>query len=99
VLPGAFSGYRWDALKRDETGNSILDDYLSSVLDTEQELTLEQQNMNLAEDRILCLKIFSKKNRKYHLKYIRTATANVDPVTNLQTLVAQRSKLIKNHND
>lgn len=33
VLPGAFSGYRWEALKRDSEGNSILDDYLASILD------------------------------------------------------------------
>lgn len=41
VLPGAFSGYRWEALKRDKDNESILDDYLSSVLDKDQELTLE----------------------------------------------------------
>ncbi|KAL4487126.1 hypothetical protein ABPG72_001578 [Tetrahymena utriculariae] len=94
VLPGAFSGYRWEALKRDDEGNSILDDYLASVLDKDQELTLEQQNMNLAEDRILCLKIFSKKGKKYTLRYIRNATARVDPVTDLVTLVGQRRRWI-----
>lgn len=41
MLPGAFSGYRWEALKRDKDNESILDDYLSSVLDKDQELTLE----------------------------------------------------------
>lgn len=43
--------------------------------------------MNLAEDRILCLKIFSKKGKRYTLRYIRNATARVDPVTDLVTLV------------
>ncbi|EAR99425.3 chitin synthase (macronuclear) [Tetrahymena thermophila SB210] len=95
VLPGAFSGYRWDALKRDEeTKDCILDDYLSSVLDQSRELTLEQQNMNLAEDRILCLKIYSKHGKKYTLKYLPNCRAKVDPVTDLMTLISQRRRWI-----
>lgn len=44
--------------------------------------------MNLAEDRILCLKIFSKRGARYSLKYIPTARAVVDPVPNLIVLVS-----------
>lgn len=34
VLPGAFSGYRWEALKKQEKMKNILDDeYLISALD------------------------------------------------------------------
>ncbi|KAL4456937.1 hypothetical protein ABPG74_014575 [Tetrahymena malaccensis] len=94
VLPGAFSGYRWEALKRDEDNESILDDYLSSVLDKDQELTLEQENMNLAEDRILCLKIYSKRGKRYTLRYLPNCKARVDPVTNLMVLTSQRRRWI-----
>ncbi|EAR99426.2 chitin synthase (macronuclear) [Tetrahymena thermophila SB210] len=94
VLPGAFSGYRWEALKRDDDNESILDDYLSSVLDKDQELTLEQENMNLAEDRILCLKIYSKRGKRYTLRYLPNCKARVDPVTNLMVLTSQRRRWI-----
>lgn len=36
--------------------------------------------MFLAEDRILCLEIFSKKDKKYSLKYINDAVCYTDPI-------------------
>ncbi|EGR34138.1 hypothetical protein IMG5_023120, partial [Ichthyophthirius multifiliis] len=94
VLPGAFSGYRWDALKRDDDGECILDEYLISELDPDIILTLEQKNMFLAEDRILCLKIFSKRKKAYTLRYLPNAKARVDPITHLMALVGQRRRWI-----
>lgn len=57
--------------------------YLVSVLDPEFKnkpdlYTLEVANMMLAEDRILCLEIFTREN--YILKYIPDAYCNTDPV-------------------
>jgi chitin synthase len=43
--------------------------------------------MFLAEDRILCLKIFSKRKKSYTLRYLPNAKARVDPVTHLMALV------------
>ena len=43
--------------------------------------------MYLAEDRILCLKIYCKYKRKYKLRYIPTSLAIVDPVTTLPKLM------------
>jgi len=43
--------------------------------------------MYLAEDRILCLKIYSKFNRRYKLRYIPISHAVVDPVTTIITLM------------
>lgn len=43
--------------------------------------------MYLAEDRILCLEIYSLFNKRYTLRYIPTAKAVVDPVTNLVNLM------------
>lgn len=66
VLPGAFSGYRWDALKRNEEGVSILDLYLKTVINPDHKFSsLEEANLYLAEDRILCLKIYTKTDRRY----------------------------------
>jgi len=43
--------------------------------------------MYLAEDRILCLKIYTKAGKKYKLRYIPTAHAIVDPVTTLPNMM------------
>ena len=79
---------------------SILDDYLKTVLTSNFEYKdLEEANMYyinfinkffiryLAEDRILCLKIYSRKNKKYYLAYLPDAYAEVDPITNLINLM------------
>lgn len=39
--------------------------------------------MYLAEDRILCLSLFTHFNEKYTLKYVPRAHAMVDPIMNL----------------
>ena len=77
-MPSTFSAYRWDALTAnyDKQGNklkNIIDEeYLTSVLDPEFDLkdtyTIQKANMFLAEDRLLCLEIFTKKN--YVMKYV-----------------------------
>lgn len=43
--------------------------------------------MYLAEDRILCLKIFARYGKDYKLTYIPKAEALVDPVTHLTGLL------------
>jgi chitin synthase len=93
VLPGAFSGYRWESLKKVE-GESILDDYLKTVNANFTIKDLQEANMYLAEDRILCLKIYSKFNRNYSLSYIPNSTALVDPVTTLTNMMGQRRRWI-----
>lgn len=78
MLPGAFSSYRWDALKKtDNEDDSIMEKYLKVAIDenyTEsKEYTITDANMYLAEDRVLCLEIFSRKN--YILKYLPDSVA------------------------
>ena len=48
--------------------------------------------MYLAEDRILCLRIYARPGEKYTLKYIPDAWAEVDPVTSLGKLMGQRRR-------
>ena len=57
--------------------------YLISVLNQDFKLnpdlfTIETANMMLAEDRVLCLEIFTRKN--FILKYIPDAICATDPI-------------------
>ena len=98
VLPGAFSGYRWDALrtKITDTKNILDNEYLKTVLDKDymrsESYTIQNANMYLAEDRILCLEIFARDN--YILKYIPEALCWTDPVKYLVMLMNQRRRWI-----
>jgi chitin synthase len=43
--------------------------------------------MFLAEDRLLCLAIFTKEKEQYTLKYVPDAKARTDPVGDLPTFI------------
>jgi chitin synthase len=64
VLPGAFSGYRFEALKNfgvKGAKKSIMDEYLKTTLKEDFKFDdLREENRYLAEDRILCLQIFTR---------------------------------------
>lgn len=97
VLPGAFSAYRWDVLRIDKNKQhevKILHEYLKTVLPLkeEKEYSIAEKNMYLAEDRILCLEIYAKKN--YYLKYVPDAICHTDPIKNLADLMNQRRRWI-----
>ena len=76
---------------------SIIDEeYLVSVLDPQFEsrpsYNIKKANMYLAEDRILCLEIFTKQN--YILKYIPDAECKTDSVKYFLQLMKQRRRWI-----
>lgn len=50
--------------------------------------------MYLAEDRILCLEIYTKKNNKFNLEYLPNSQAVVDPIVTLPKLLSQRKRWI-----
>lgn len=50
--------------------------------------------MYLAEDRILCLEIYSRIGKSYNLKYIPDAVGEVDPITSLSGMLGQRKRWI-----
>jgi chitin synthase len=75
-------------IKKGYIEESILEDYLKTVyISNYQHVSLEEANMYLAEDRILCLKIYCRKNRDYYLKYIPNAYSWVDAVLNMTVLM------------
>ncbi|RHZ35442.1 Chitin synthase [endosymbiont GvMRE of Glomus versiforme] len=69
VLPGAFSAYRFRALK-----GKPLEAYLKGEVmhaNNEAKKGVFEANMYLAEDRILCFELIVKKNESWKLKYVK----------------------------
>lgn len=89
VLPGAFSAYRWEALQ----GAPLWEDYFKSICHPEL-MDAFQSNIYLAEDRVLCLSLVSKKNKKYTLRYVKKSVAETDVPDSLAVLMAQRRRWV-----
>jgi chitin synthase len=89
VLPGAFSAYRWKALK----GNPLWKDYFKSLCHPEL-MNAYYSNIYLAEDRVLCLALVSTPNEQYTLKYVRSSIAETDVPDEFFKLLAQRRRWI-----
>jgi chitin synthase len=72
VLPGAFSAYRFAALKDISPGDGPLSKYFHGE-DTSKntEWNMFDANMFLAEDRILCFELFVKRRQNWCLRYVR----------------------------
>ena len=64
VLPGAFSAYRFAALQNDPMGHGPLHSYLKgeSMHGGHDDVDIFTSNMYLAEDRILCWELVTKRN-------------------------------------
>lgn len=95
VLPGAFSAYRFDALKNSpETGHGPLEAYFKgeTLHNSEEKHDLFTNNMYLAEDRILCFEIVTKAQSKWVLRYINTAAAATDVPDSLAEFISQRRR-------
>jgi len=96
VLPGAFSAYRYDAVRRHQW---MVCKYLKIGPLVEYFKPLERcvtspalLNMGLAEDRILCFKLVSMQDRAYNLRYCKNAMAVTDVPGTLDSLIKQRRR-------
>ncbi|KAK9761484.1 Chitin synthase, class 2, partial [Basidiobolus ranarum] len=80
VLPGAFSAYRYAALKNTSPGVGPLASYFKGETMHGADATggIFEANMYLAEDRILCFELVAKKNCSWVLKYVKAAKAETD---------------------
>lgn len=90
VLPGAFSAYRWKALK-----GRPLEAYFKG--ESLHNGTIENpgafaSNMFLAEDRILCFELVVKKGEAWILKYVKAAKATTDVPDGVAELIGQRRR-------
>lgn len=93
VLPGAFSAYRYVALQNDKNGQGPLEKYfLGETLHGGGEAGLFESNMYLAEDRILCFELVTKRNCHWILQYVKSATGETDVPDTIEELVLQRRR-------
>ncbi|KAH7149199.1 chitin synthase 1 [Dactylonectria estremocensis] len=93
VLPGAFSAYRYIALQNDKNGKGPLEKYfLGETLHGGGEAGLFESNMYLAEDRILCFELVTKRNCHWILQYVKSATGETDVPDTVTELILQRRR-------
>ncbi|CEG78857.1 Putative Chitin synthase 1 [Rhizopus microsporus] len=97
VLPGAFSAYRYAALKNDANGHGPLEKYFlgEDLLHKDQsgkQAGLFEANMYLAEDRILCFELVAKKNERWLLQYVNSAFGETDVPNQLPEFISQRRR-------
>ncbi|OQR85333.1 chitin synthase (Chitin-UDP-GlcNac-transferase), partial [Thraustotheca clavata] len=91
VLPGAFSAYRYEAI-RSVNGVGPLAEYFKSLTASKKELGLCVGNMYLAEDRILCFEILARKDCDWTMHYVKDAIAHTDVPETLVDLIKQRRR-------
>ncbi|RFU30957.1 hypothetical protein B7463_g5381, partial [Scytalidium lignicola] len=92
VLPGAFSAYRYIALQNDKAGNGPLEKYFAGEKMHGANAGIFTANMYLAEDRILCFELVSKRNCHWILQYVKSATGETDVPDTMAELILQRRR-------
>ena len=94
VLPGALSAYRYYALQNDTTGHGPLSQYFKGECLHGQNSDVFTANMYLAEDRILCWELVAKRDDRWLLKYVKSATGETDVPGMVQWYLHLSSRLI-----
>ncbi|KAL0960546.1 hypothetical protein HGRIS_005585 [Hohenbuehelia grisea] len=92
VLPGAFSAYRYIALQNDQTGEGPLQKYFLGEKMHGAGADIFTANMYLAEDRILCWELVSKRGGSWVLHYVKSAYAVTDVPDQVPELISQRRR-------
>ncbi|KAF2170294.1 glycosyltransferase family 2 protein [Zasmidium cellare ATCC 36951] len=92
VLPGAFSAYRYVALQNDKAGHGPLEKYFAGEKMHGANAGIFTANMYLAEDRILCWELVSKRNCSWILQYVKSATGETDVPTEMADFILQRRR-------
>ncbi|CED84447.1 glycosyltransferase family 2 protein [Phaffia rhodozyma] len=93
VLPGAFSAYRYIAVQNDpRTGEGPLQKYFLGETLHGAGAGIFDANMYLAEDRILCWELVSKRDSSWHLHYVKSAYGVTDVPDTIPDLVSQRRR-------
>lgn len=92
VLPGAFSAYRYIALQNDKNGQGPLEKYFAGETLHGAGAGIFTANMYLAEDRILCFELVTKRNCHWILQYVKSATGETDVPDTATELILQRRR-------
>lgn len=90
VLPGAFSAYRYIALKNDEMGRGPLASYFKGETLQGHDADIFTSNMYLAEDRILCWELVAKRGDSWILKFVKSAQGETDVPDQITEFISQR---------
>jgi chitin synthase len=92
VLPGAFSAYKYVALQNDKTGQGPLEKYFAGEKMHGANAGIFTANMYLAEDRILCFELVSKRKCSWVLQYIKGSTGETDVPEEMADFILQRRR-------
>ncbi|GMG37423.1 unnamed protein product [Aspergillus oryzae] len=92
VLPGAFSAYRFVALQNDKNGQGPLERYFLGEKMHGANAGIFTANMYLAEDRILCFEIVTKRNCRWLLQYVKSSTGETDVPDQMAEFILQRRR-------
>ncbi|KAI8633635.1 glycosyltransferase family 2 protein [Xylariaceae sp. FL1651] len=92
VLPGAFSAYRYVALQNDKNGQGPLEKYFKGETLHGAGAGVFTANMYLAEDRILCFELVTKRNCHWVLSYVKSATGETDVPDQTTEFILQRRR-------
>jgi chitin synthase len=92
VLPGAFSAYRYVALTNDKNGVGPLEKYFKGEKMHGADAGMFTANMYLAEDRILCFELVTKRNCHWVLQYVKSSYAETDVPDEISELIMQRRR-------
>ena len=93
VLPGAFSAFRWEAVKGDPLKAFLKGQSLTDTKESKYNFpSWFSANMYLAEDRIMWLELVIKKHHNYIIKFIPGCKALTDVPTTLNQLIKQRRR-------
>lgn len=92
VLPGAFSAYRYVAVQNDKNGEGPLERYFAGEKMHGANAGIFTANMYLAEDRILCFEIVSKRNCRWLLQYVKSSTGETDVPDQMAEFILQRRR-------
>ncbi|SCV05285.1 LANO_0H04126g1_1 [Lachancea nothofagi CBS 11611] len=84
VLPGAFSAYRFEAIRGEPLRKYFLGDDLNARVFI--------SNMYLAEDRILCFEIVTKKDSNWILRYSKSSYGSTDVPEKIPEFILQRRR-------
>ncbi|ANB13218.1 chitin synthase CHS2 [Sugiyamaella lignohabitans] len=95
VLPGAFSAYRYEAIRGRPLEQYFHGDHtLASRLGKKgiDGMNIFKKNMFLAEDRILCFEVTFKAGDKWHLTYVKASKAETDVPEGVAEFISQRRR-------
>ncbi|CAL5866318.1 chitin synthase I [Penicillium psychrofluorescens] len=92
VLPGAFSAYRYVALQNDKNGQGPLERYFMGEKMHGANAGIFTANMYLAEDRILCFEIVTKRKCRWLLRYVKSSTGETDVPDQMAEFILQRRR-------